>query len=36
MSKLLSISNLKTDVMSAYYTIPWAPSWESAPQFFLN
>lgn len=36
MSKLLSISNLKTDVMSAYYTIPRAPSWESAPRFFLN
>jgi len=30
MSKLLLISNLQTDGMSAYYTIP------RAPQFFLN
>lgn len=33
MSKILLISDANTGMMSAYYTVPWAPFCESTPQF---
>lgn len=33
MSKILLISDVNTGMMSAYYTVPWAPFCESTPQF---